>query len=552
MNPVAHRECLGTFRSPRSLTLIMVPAILSSGLIAFQWPSEAVISQTGNLSAEVFALFGYCLTAIVCLLTPIHPSVSLVKEKIRGTLQLLFHTPLPSWRIFEGKLTGAVVPLLLTLMMTVPGAAACYTMGGITIRDHLGPLYLVLLLTTVQLSSLALLVSISSRSIDTAVRSSYGWTLGLVIGSLGPYQVLQGSEDQTKVMIADWLRHLSPLPALAEILGHQAIGGQGMVASSSSFTRYLIAASVSIALFAILTMSRLHIRIFDISRDSGTMTEDRALGQRLIRRLLFLVDPQRRSWSIGNWTNPILIKELRCRKFGRATWILRLIAICAVASIALTYFAATGVKNWTVEFIGGLLVVFQMTLIVLLAPGMSAGLIPSEIESGGWAMLRATPQSSFSIALGKLLSAVWTMLLVLCATLPGYLLMIYLKPILEQQVVMVIQSLLLATLFLVVVSAAMGAFFRRSIPATVAAYCVAGALTAVPLLIWMGRDAPFGYRAVRWALLVDPISAPLAVMRSNGFEDYRLLPGNWYFLIGGALVGLFLFWFQTVRLSRPD
>ena len=41
------------------------------------------------------------------------------------------------------------------------------------------------------------------------------------------------------------------------------------------------------------------------------------------------------------------------------------------------------------------------------------------------------------------------MLLVLMATLPGYLLMIYLKPVLEQQVIQVVASLLLAGLQLI-------------------------------------------------------------------------------------------------------
>jgi ABC-type transport system involved in multi-copper enzyme maturation permease subunit len=296
----------------------------------------------------------------------------------------------------------------------------------------------------------------------------------------------------------------------------------------------------------------LNLRIFDEARDSGVMTEDRKLSQRLLRRILFLVDPQRRSGFIGNWTNPVLIKEFRSRRFGRLTWLLRLVAICAVASMGLTYFAATSVETWSVETIGSLLIVLQMALIVLLSPGLSAGLVASELESGGWTLLRMTPLSSLRIVTGKLFSVAWTMLLILLATLPGYLVMIYVKPILKQQVLFVVASLLFASVFTLIVSAALGSLFRRTTPATMTSYAVLATLTGLPLLIWLGREAPFGFRVVETALLFDPISSALSYMQPKAFNQYQLIPGNWYFLGGSCLTGFLVFWLRTWRLMRPD
>ena len=176
----------------------------------------------------------------------------------------------------------------------------------------------------------------------------------------------------------------------------------------------------------------------------------------------------------------------------------------------------------------------------------------SEQETGGWSLLRMTPQSPRSIATGKLLSVAWTMVLVLLGTLPGYLVMIYLKPVLRQEVLLVVGSLLLASLFTMLTSAAIGSFFRRSTPATMTAYAVLTLLTAVPILIWLGRDAPFGFRVVETALLLDPMASALSIMQTRGFEHYRLVPGNWYFLAGGSILGLLVFWLRTWRLSRPD
>ena len=551
MNPVTTREFLCTFRSPKALVLLLFPAVLCSGLVLLRWPTEGIVSQAGTRSLEIFSLFGCGLGTVVLLLTPAPAAVSFVKERLQGTLVLLLHAPLSPARIYSGKLLGVTSLVLMALAMSLPAAAACYALGGVTFLDHLIPLYTVLLFSTLEFAALCLLISSYSRSIDAAVRSSYAWTLVVAIGLLGPYQVLQGGSIEVLVRIALWIRNLSPLPALLEVLGRDDIAGQGLV-TSSNLLAYFIASGILIAILATLTIRRLNSRIFDEARDSGVMTEDRVLSERVMRRFVYLVDPQRRSSNIGSWTNPVLVKEFRSRRFGRATWILRLIGLCAMGSIGLTYFAATGVKDWSVELISAMLIVLQMALIVLLAPGLSAGLLANEHDSGSWSLLRMTPLSPHSIAIGKLLSVVWTMLLVLLATLPGYLVMIYLKPIVRQQVLLVVGSLLLASAFTIVVSAAIGAFFRKSTPATVTSYAALTSLTAIPMLIWLGRDAPFGFQVVETALVLNPMSSALAVMETPGFEHYRLIPGNWIFMASGCLVGLIVFWWRTWRQTCPD
>ncbi len=72
------------------------------------------------------------------------------------------------------------------------------------------------------------------------------------------------------------------------------------------------------------------------------------------------------------------------------------------------------------EPIGGLIIVLQVALIVLMTPGLAGGMIAGEIEGGGWNLLRVTPISAGKILRGKLISVCITLLLLLCATLPGY------------------------------------------------------------------------------------------------------------------------------------
>ena len=71
-----------------------------------------------------------------------------------------------------------------------------------------------------------------------------------------------------------------------------------------------------------------------------------------------------------------------------------------------TYATTAGTLDWGVEMIGGIMVVMQVALIVLIAPSLAAGLISVESEHGGWQLLRTTPLSSGRIISGKLFSAI--------------------------------------------------------------------------------------------------------------------------------------------------
>ena len=272
----------------------------------------------------------------------------------------------------------------------------------------------------------------------------------------------------------------------------------------------------------------------------------------MLRRLVFIVDPQRRSRAIGPFVNPVMVKEFRCRRFGRLHWLLRLIAICAMLSLGLTYATVTGTVDWGVETIGGILVLMQVALLVLITPSLAAGLLSTERETGGWPLLQMTPLSVLRIVWGKLLSVILTLLLVLCATLPGYVVMVYIEPGLRLQVERVVICLFATAGFAMLLSAAVGSLFRRTAPATATAYAALLAVCGAPLLIWLGRDAPFGHDTVERALLINPVAAALSVIRLTGFRDYQLIPGNWWFLGIGSIVCLLVLIGQTHRISRPQ
>jgi len=551
VNPIIRRELISVLRSRWALGMQLGPIAIFSLLVILRWPSEGQVDVAGRQAQQVFRLFGYGLLAMLLLLAPAYPAVSIVAEKKRGTLALLLNTPLSRPSIYLGKLLGALGYIALPLAMSVPAVAACYAMGGLSLTRDIGVLYLVLALVTVQYTALALWISSFATSTDSALRITYGTVLLLAVGTLGPYLFLQGHPDTRAAHVAGWIRCISPIPAVMELVGQGDVGGHGLIADAGAPLRYGVLALATTIALAVHTTWRLTPTLFDRARPAGNNTLGASKSRQWLRRIAFVVDPERRTKPMGRFTNPVLVKEFRTRRFGRSQWMLRLVAVCALASLGLTYAATTGTLSWGVETIGGIMVLLQVALIVMLTPSLAAGLISSERESGGWALLQMTPLSTGRILRGKLLSVGATMLLILLATLPGYAIMMVIKPVLQQQVLLVLACLLLTAMFAVCLSAAVSSLFRHTAPATIASYALLIALCGGPLLLWLGRDAPFGHDLVQAALRIDPIAAALSILEVSNFSQYNVLPANWWIIASATAFSLALLTFRTWRLTQP-
>ena len=551
MNPIIRRELIELLRTRKALTAQVCLALACALLVLVRWPSSGVSDLSGARSLQVLRVFGYGLLAGILFIVPAFPATAIVREKVRGTLALLLNSPMSATAIYLGKLGGVLGFTAILVLMTVPAAAACYALGGSSSHGGVGLLYLVLAMAAVQLSVQALFVSARAQSVDASLRTTYALVLAISILPLAPYWVMQGDRGPLFEFTA-WLRCLSPIPAVMEILGHGGVGTQGMDTSSGSVFRYVVVASIASLILGALTVRKLKRAPLDQARPPGVMTEDRSTAGRILRRLIYLVDPQRRSGNISLLINPVMAKEFRSRRFGRSHWTLRLIALSAILSLALSLIATTKALGWGPEVIGGALVLLQTALLILFAPSLAAGLISAEREGGGWLLLRTTPLSTATILRGKLISVVWPLFLLMCATLPGYIVLMTVMPELIAQIGRVIISLALTAIFAVLVSATASSLFRATANATAAANLILVGVCIVPLLAWLGRDAPFGHRTVEAVLTVSPVAAALRASDMPGFTDYRLLPANWWLIGMTSLVLLTILMFRTRQLYRPE
>lgn len=551
LSAILKRELLTPLRRRRMMVFQIGLATLFGLLVVLRWPTDGQVALSGARSQQIFRLFSYGLLATLLLLLPVFPATSIVNEKQRGTLALLLNTQLGAWRIFAGKLFAVLALAGMMLAMSLPAAGACYSMGGLSLYGDIAKVYQLLMLVALQYAAIGLLVSSYAQSVDASVRLTYGLVLGTSVLTLGPHYFFQGTEGYL-ADLGNLLRCVSPVAALMSVTGTEDPGSQGLVTKIDLLGRFTAISLACAVAASIWTITRLNHKIFDVSRAAGTMSDDLSWSARLFRRLFFLVDPQKRSGGIPSFVNPVMVKEFRCRRFGRLHWLIRLVAVCAVLSLGLTYATTAGTFDWGVETIGAIMVVMQVALIVLVAPSLSAGLISVEREHGGWLLLQTTPLSTGRILWGKLLSALLPLLLVLCATMPGYLVMAYIEPGMELQIKRVVICLALTAIFAMMVSAAVGSFFVRTAAATASAYGVLLALCGLPLLIWVGRDAPFGHDAVEAALSLSSIAAALSVIRMPGFQHYDLVPVNWWLMGLGSAAALLVLFAQTYRISRPQ
>lgn len=551
MLPIIRREFVAILRTRRAVIIQWLLAVCYTAIILVRWPSDARADLSGANSQDMFSLFSYGLLAVVVLLTPIFPATSIVMERRTGTLALLLNSPLKTPSIYLGKLLGVLGFVVLMIAISLPSAAACYAMGGVALQEQLLTLYGFLLVVAVQYVAVGLLVSSYAASADSAVRLTYGCVLGLSVITLGPYFLFQSDPGLVASTVA-WVRCLSPIPAVMQIAGQGDVGSLEQMQGWSALGRYVLLAMVSSLIMSMWTVYRLHFRVMDRSRSQGMITDEKSLGIRAIRRVAFLVDPSRRSGGIGNWSNPVMIKEFRSRRFGRSHWMIRLVGVCAVLSLLIAFSVTAGTVRLELEAVGGPLVMLQVGLLVMFLPSLAAGLVSSERESGAWPLLRSTPLSGGAIVRGKLLSVFWTMLLLIASTIPGYLVMMYIQPTVWVQVAQGFVCLILAGLLALMISAAVGSVFRRTAAATTAAYICVLTLFGGSLLVWLARDAPFGFKTVENVLVLNPMAAALGIFRIPGFADYNLLPLSWYVSATLIVVMYFAMRLQVQRLTRPE
>lgn len=175
--------------------------------------------------------------------------------------------------------------------------------------------------------------------------------------------------------------------------------------------------------------------------------------------------------------NPVLVKELKLRfrsfkSFSGLMFYLAVICIFIAGFLMLTTeFTGKGFFRPDTSFMMfAVLTILQMALVLFITPSLTAGAISSEREKQTLNILLTTTQSSTQIIIGKLLSSVAFLVLMLVAGLPLYSLVFLFGGVSPSQLI----SIFLFYLLTVVAIGSVGVMFstitKKTIVAMIATY----------------------------------------------------------------------------------
>lgn len=185
------------------------------------------------------------------------------------------------------------------------------------------------------------------------------------------------------------------------------------------------------------------------------------------------------------WLNPVLIKEIKLR-FRSFKGFLGLLFYLLALAIVMIGFIFLETRNspmglFRPEQSRSMFMVMsyiQLLLIMFITPGLTAGVISGEREKQTLNILLTTNQSSASIILGKLVSSVAYLLLMIFASLPIYSIVFLFGGISPAQVLTILGFYIFTILAYGSIGILLSTLIRKTIIAMVSTYGAALFLTA--------------------------------------------------------------------------
>lgn len=178
--------------------------------------------------------------------------------------------------------------------------------------------------------------------------------------------------------------------------------------------------------------------------------------------------------------NPVLNKELKLRFRSGKTFVGILFYLLALTllMVALMYVLRTSSPNGFFKpqesrLMFMFLAFVQLGLVLFITPGLTGGVISSERERQTLSILLTTTQSSFTIILGKLLSSISYLVLLILASLPIYSFVFLYGGISPTQLTQVFFFSLFTMLVIGSIGVLFSTLIRKTIVSMVTTYSVA-------------------------------------------------------------------------------
>jgi ABC-type transport system involved in multi-copper enzyme maturation permease subunit len=188
--------------------------------------------------------------------------------------------------------------------------------------------------------------------------------------------------------------------------------------------------------------------------------------------------------------NPVLIRELLVTLRSSRAFVLQMLYVCALGTLVYFYWPA-GEKEVSPGRAQALFDIFflgQFFLVALMAPTFAAGSITGEKERKTYELLLASPLRPATILIGKLLSALSYLVILIISSLPLMILCYLLGGLLLSEITRSYLVLILAAGTFGLLSVACSSYFRRTSSALVVSYLVILPLAVLCVVLTRTRN----------------------------------------------------------------
>lgn len=220
---------------------------------------------------------------------------------------------------------------------------------------------------------------------------------------------------------------------------------------------------------------------------------------------------------MNRFSNPVLMKELKLRfrafkSFSGLMFYLAVLCIFVVGFLMIyTQFSGTAFFRPSDSFtMFSVLSVLQMALVMFITPGLTAGAISTEREKQTLNILLTTTQSSTQIIVGKLVSSVVFLILMLVAGLPLYSLVFLFGGVSPSQYVTIFLFYLVTLIAIGSIGIMFSTITKKTIVSMIATYgamIFLGGITAFFFFIGVSMDQmATGYAGTQNLMPFSPIT----------------------------------------------
>lgn len=540
-----------TLRSGRTLALAAVYLLVLAGMAWYLWPAQGVYSVTEQASRSIVTTFTLTLMGLVILYAPPFSATSVVSERERNSFDLLYATRLRPHEILLGKLFASIALLVLFVVLSFPFFAASFFLGAVSVAETVR-IYGAVLLTALLTALIGLAVSTRARHSHGALMTTYFLLVFLAVFPWLPWLLLRNLPDWAPA--AYRLRALSPPAAVASILlpgfdPAHLVSATGAPAWQFYFA-YAIGLSLLIALYLLVYFQ--HPYRGRGGRAEGVIDDRRRIVRRKLRFPFYLIDPMRRRKHLAGWVNPIFAREMRSKAFGGGIWVFRGAYLCLAGSVLLMIVVLGQLGRFDPHHVKAIAIGFQVALVVLFVPSLTASAVSHEHERFSFDGLRMAHIGPGTFLRGKVWQALLFVLFLLIGSIPLWVVVAFMRLNTPNEI-LVAWAVVGATILLAI-SAGLCASSctRRSPAAAAAAYGFMVVLVAGTLFPYLAaaRFAPAAREAI---LTLNPFVVSFYVLHTESVTPLPILwPQHLTLSLSASLLLLAVAYLRLRHIFQPD